>query len=105
MSLRAGVSYDTSGVRHGYENLDFQPFEQAALHLGATVRIAHRLDLTAAYVHVFIPTVTVSAPDAAIRRVVGGDANPSNPAQATLVNAGTYTGQADVLAVSAAGHF
>ncbi len=105
LGLRAGFAYETHGVTRGYEQLDFTPFRQASVHAGATVRIAHRVDLSLAYAHVFQPTVVVSPQDAAIRRTVGGDADPNDPAEATLANAGRYRGKSDVLVLQVGAYF
>ena len=105
LGLRAGVAYESHGVTRGYEQLDFTPFRQASLHAGATWRVAHRVDLSVAYAHVFQPTVTVSPQQAAYRRTVGGDADPNDPAEATLVNAGRYRGKSDVLVLQVGAYF
>jgi hypothetical protein len=105
LGIRAGVAYESHGVARGYEQLDFTPFRQASVHLGGTWRVAHRVDLSVAYAHVFQPTVVVSPQQAAYRRTVGGDADPSDPADATLVNAGRYRGRSDVLVLQAGAYF
>ena len=67
--------------------------------------MARFLDLSASYTHVFVSDVTVSPADARVRRIVSGDADPNNPTQATLVNAGKYWGHSDVIVLGATGHF
>lgn len=50
---RAGFSYESDGVKDGFEQLDFQPFRRFGLHAGATVRVLDSIDLSAAYTHLF----------------------------------------------------
>lgn len=90
LGLRAGIRYETSGVTHGYEQIDFTPFRNVSLHLGGTVRIAHRVDVSLALAHVRYPDVDVGPTEARFRRIVSGDANPNSPTDATLANAGLY---------------
>lgn len=105
LAVRAAFSFESNGQQHGYEQLDFQPFRLFGLHCGGTVRVARFLDLSASYTHVFVSDVTVSPADARIRRIVSGDADPNDPTQATLVNAGKYWGHSDVIVLGATGHF
>ena len=104
LGLRAGLRFETHGVSHGYEQLDFQPCRNVSTHLGATVRIAKRVDLSLAFAHVFLADVTVSPEDARIRRIVSGDADPNDPNDASLANAGRFTGHANVLVLEATAH-
>lgn len=101
LGLRAGLRFETRGVERGYEQLDFQPFRNVSAHLGATVRIAKRVDLSVAFAHVFTPDVTVSPEQARIRRIVSGDADAD---EATLANAGTFRANANVLVLEATAH-
>lgn len=102
LGLRGGIRYETSGVQHGYEQIDFTPFRNVSLHVGGTVRIVSRVDVSLALAHVFYPDVNVSAADARIRRIVSGDANPNDPAEATIANAGTYRNAVTTLMLEAA---
>lgn len=104
LGLRAGLRYETHGVRRGYEQLDFAPFRNVSTHVGATVRIAKRVDLSLAYAHVFLADVNVSPEQARIRRVVGGDADPNDPAEASIANAGRFRGSANAFMLEATAH-
>ncbi len=101
LGLRAGLRYETSGVQHGYEQIDFTSFRNVSMHLGATVRVASRVDLSLALAHVRYPDVTVGPDEARIRRIVSGDADPNDPAEATLANAGLYRNRMTALMVEA----
>ncbi len=102
LGLRAGVSYETNGVTHGYQNLDFTPFQNIGLHLGVTLRLAKKFDLSVAAAHFVFPDVKVSAEDARVRRVTSGlNAN----ANAAIVNAGTFTRSSTALALQFGAHF
>jgi long-subunit fatty acid transport protein len=105
LAVRGGLSYLSNGVQGGYQQLNFQPFRQVGVHLGGTYRIAGFLDLSVAYAHIFQPDVRVSPQDANLRRTVGGDADPDDPEDAALVNAGLYTGRHHVLIVEAGARF
>lgn len=102
LGLRAGIRYETSGVRHGYEQVDFTPMRNVSLHLGGTVRIASRVDVSLAIAHVRYPDVTVAPEDARIRRIVSGDADPNDPVDASIANAGTYRNRMTALMLEAA---
>ncbi|MFW5924573.1 MAG: OmpP1/FadL family transporter [Myxococcota bacterium] len=104
LGLRAGLSFNSDGVDDGFENIDFTPFRRVGLHAGATVRIASVVDLSVAYAHIFQPDRDVGVDEAGVRRVVGGD-EPTDPADAEVVNAGTITSDYDLLMVEASGHF
>lgn len=97
LGLRAGIRYETSGVSHGYEQIDFTPFRNVSMHVGGTVRVVSRLDLSFALGHIRYPDVDVSAADARIRRIVSGDADPASTTDASIANAGTYRNRATTL--------
>jgi hypothetical protein len=105
LAVRGGVSYESHGVQRGYPQLDFQPFTRVGLHVGGTWRLAGRVDLSVAYAHLFQPDVNVSVQDAALRRGVGGDADPQNPEHAAIVNAGRFSSRYNVLVLEAAARF
>jgi long-subunit fatty acid transport protein len=104
-AVRGGLSYVSNGVQGGYQQLNFQPFRQVGLHMGGTYRVAGFLDLSVAYAHIFQPDVNVSPQQANLRRTVGGDADPENPQDAEIVNAGRFTGRHHVLIVEAGARF
>lgn len=58
-ALRAGLSYESDGVTDGFEQIDFLPFRRVGLHLGGTIRIADRFDISIAYAHLFQETTDV----------------------------------------------
>ncbi|MFW6049556.1 MAG: OmpP1/FadL family transporter [Myxococcota bacterium] len=101
-AVRGGFSFESQGVEKGYEQLNFQPWRRVGLHLGATVRIANRVDLSATYAHIFQPDRTVSVQDAQYRRAAGGDATEED---ASIQNAGTFTANYDVLILGASARF
>lgn len=96
LGLRAGFSYETSGVEHGYEQLFFLPLERYGVHVGATVRIDHRFDVSLAYAHFFQPTVFNAVTEARLPSAAA-------PEDASFItNAGTLRSHYDVLAVEGA---
>ncbi|MFW6067050.1 MAG: OmpP1/FadL family transporter [Myxococcota bacterium] len=108
--VRAGLSFQSHGVKRGYEQLDFTPFRRTGIHLGATVRIAHRVDASLAYAHIFQRTVENEPADARYRRAAtvtdeeDPDAEPTDE-DAAIVNAGTITGHTHLLMLELAAHF
>lgn len=101
LALRAGFSFETRGVRSGYEQLDFLPLQRYGMHLGATARFG-RFDLTLAYARLLQPTVDVSVERAQLRRNVAGLAGEGD---AAIMNAGRYRSSFDVAALQATYHF
>jgi|GEM_PF-5521344 len=102
LGLRAGVSYETNGVTNGYQNIDFTPFQNVGVHLGATLRLAKKFDISLAFAHFMFSDVKLSAADARVRRVTSG----LNSAQdVAIVNAGTYTRGTTSLALQLGAHF
>ncbi|MFW6051788.1 MAG: OmpP1/FadL family transporter [Myxococcota bacterium] len=102
LALRGGLSFDSNGVQRGYEQLDFTPFRRVGLHLGTTLRIARRIDVSVAYAHIFQPDRSISVDDAQLRRAIGGDVEPDD---AIVTNAGTITSRYHVLVLEAGAHF
>ena len=102
LGLRAGVSYESTGVEQGYENLDFTPFQNVGLHLGATLRIVHKIDLSSSFAQHIFATVKTSIKRAGVRRVTSGDLVEGDD---TIVNAGSYTRRSSVLALQVSAHF
>ncbi len=87
-TVRAGYSFESSGVKDGYGQLDFTPFKRYGLSAGATVRILDLVDVSAAYAYFFIPDVTNSIRDAGVRRPVTG---MTLPGEDVVSNAGKIT--------------
>lgn len=102
LAVRAGFHYESSGIDKGYTQLDFFPSERYGVHLGATVRLMERLDLSLAYAHIFHASVTVSASDAQYRQLAPLPLSMDTPA---IVNAGKYTASIDVLSLQASYRF
>lgn len=50
-ALRIGLSYETKGVKDGFEQLDFAPFNRIGGHVGLTLRIG-RFDISLAYAYI-----------------------------------------------------
>jgi long-subunit fatty acid transport protein len=108
-ALRAGVSFETSGLKRGYTQLDFIPGQRIGLHGGLTVRLG-RLDISLAYAHIFQRTETVSEGDAAIVQTVALDQaaidnGDEGARQHTNVNAGRYTVSYDIASLALNYHF
>ncbi|MFT3923733.1 MAG: outer membrane protein transport protein [Myxococcales bacterium] len=102
LGLRAGVSYETNGVTQGYQNIDFTPFENVGIHLGATLRLAKKFDISLAFAHFMFPDVKVAAAEARVRRVTSG---LNSVQDAAIVNAGTYTRSTTSFALQLGAHF
>jgi long-subunit fatty acid transport protein len=101
LALRAGYSFESNGVKDGYHQLDFQPWQRFGFMLGATVRIIDMIDISASYAYFVIPDVKNSVQDAGVPRVITGDARP---ADAEIANAGTLTQTAQALVVEVGMH-
>ncbi|MEM9067973.1 MAG: hypothetical protein AAGE52_05680 [Myxococcota bacterium] len=127
LAARLGLSYETKGVEGGYEQFDFMPFQRTGLHLGLTLRFG-RFDLSVAYAHIWQTSVTVregrgeqinadfrttqincendavcSAQDPEEQRRQA--AEDSNFGAGTIVNAGRFTSNFDVLSLGLTYHF
>jgi long-subunit fatty acid transport protein len=105
LGLRAGVSYDSSGVANGYQNIDFTPFQNVGLHVGATLRLAGKFDISAAFAHYFFPDVKVSVHAANVRRIVNPSGQTLQPGDDAVVNAGTFARGSTVLSMQLGAHF
>ena len=104
LAVRAGVSYETSGVDTRYVQLDFIPGERIGVGGGATLRLG-KLDLSLAYQHIFQAdiTSTATAPSGlaadadGLRQIALGDGQ--------VINQGTYTAKFDVFSLGATYRF
>ncbi len=108
-ALRAGVSYETSGLKRGYTQLDFIPGERLGLYGGLTVRIG-RVDVSLAYSHIFQRSETVSEADASVVQTVALDqaaidSGDASARQHTNVNAGRYTASYNIASLAVNYHF
>jgi len=126
LALRAGSHFETSGTNSVFQGPDTIPGMRLGLHLGATLRI-ERFDLSIAYAHIFQFDSTVTSADANLRlgAVMGGRASgdaytcreggavaaydPERPVVqrgcyppgfGSVVNAGTYQGEYNVVSLS-----
>ena len=122
-SVRGGLSYETRGIDPAYTQLDFMPLRRIGVHGGLTLRIG-RFDVSLAYAHYFMESVTVSPDDVASPsvgaacpagadsqpgcvlggRFEGGRGLPQVVASAftgapKVVNVGTYSGNVDLLSI------
>jgi hypothetical protein len=88
LAVRAGHSFESSGIEAGYGQLDFTPFKRYGISVGATVRISDLIDISAGYAYFIIPDVENSVSEAAIRRNVSG---MPRPGEDEIANAGTIT--------------
>jgi len=123
-SARIGFSYETKGVKDGFEQLDFMPFQRFGLHMGLTFRIAKWFDISVAYARIFQSTVTVTEDQASLHQVDAASRiaeleNCGNPPDAdcprsdrqglsgegTVVNAGRYKSHFDILSLGLTYHF
>lgn len=95
LGLRAGLSFESSGVTHGFEQIDFLPFRRVGIHLGGTVRIADRFDVSVAYAHLFQETTDVrgsycaASTENCLNRAVASDPPQESeliPANAGIIN-------------------
>jgi long-chain fatty acid transport protein len=96
LQLRAGVAYETSGIKEAYVSPLTIDSSKVATSVGAGLYIGRRWRLDAVYSHVFANDVTVTPQEAAVPRV-----NPvqGNPTQTAAVNGGRYSSSADAIGV------
>jgi long-chain fatty acid transport protein len=96
LQLRAGVSYETSGIKEAYVSPLTIDRSKIATSVGAGLYIGKRWRLDAVYSHLFASDVTVTPQEAAVPRV-----NPvqGNPTQTATVNGGRYSSSADSIGV------
>lgn len=88
-NLRAGFSFESNGVQHGYESVDNLPLRGFGVHVGTSVHVSRVVELTLGYARILRPTTYVDPADARIEQSVG--ARPGSLADDHVyVNAGTY---------------
>jgi hypothetical protein len=127
-TVRAGVSYETDGAEPQYVDITNYMLGRMGIHVGATLRIARKTDLSVGYVHFIqkdvrltpnlpnnapLPRVIQENPDK--YHLVQGDndgaagfpiTDSSDPAEGPLfANAGSYYYHLDVISVDFAQHF
>lgn len=103
LGLRAGLSYESNGVSYGFHNVDFVPFQRVGIHLGGTVRIADRFDISIAYAHLFQGDSNLNAEYCeadvtnCLVRTAPGEAPP--PEELVAVNAGVIRSSGNLLSL------
>lgn len=98
LRVRTGLSYESSGVEHGYESVDNLPLRSVGVHAGLSVSVTDTLELSAGYSRVFRPTTTVAPEDARIEQSVGVRPGALEDDH-VYVNGGTYRTGLHVIAV------
>ncbi len=100
-AVRAGASFETQGVNDAFAGLDFLPGMRLGLHVGATVRLGGRLDLSIAYAHMFQWDIEVTRQEANLAAVSASSTMPGLVVDGTdrVVNAGTYEVGMNVLSL------
>jgi hypothetical protein len=96
-AVRAGFSYESSGVNEAYQAIDFFVGSRIGIHAGLTVRLG-RIDVSLAYAHFFQETVEVTTAVALYEQT-----SAAPPGE--IVGAGKYTSNIDSFAVAANYHF
>jgi hypothetical protein len=61
-AVSLGAHYENRGVEPNYMQIDYWPLSRVGLHAGVKFRVAHSIDLTASYAHIFQETLVVGAP-------------------------------------------
>ena len=109
LALRAGFSYETSGLRNGFfgENsgggsVDFFPLQRFGLHMGFTTRIKERLDISGAFSYFRLSPERVEngLVDQVVINPFGGGSQIGPDQGATIVNNGTFSSRQIVLSAS-----
>jgi hypothetical protein len=127
-SVRAGVSYETDGTEPRYNDITNYMLGRTGLHVGATVRIAGKTDISIGYVHFIqkdvrltpnlrgapLPNAWVEDPDR-YNLVQEGEGDgvagfpitdSPDPAEGPLfANAGEYYYHLDVISIGLSQHF
>lgn len=98
LRLRTGLSYETSGVEHGYESVDNLPLRSIGVHAGLSVSLSRVVEISAGYSRVFRPTTTVDPADARIEQSVGVRPGALEDDH-VFVNGGTYRTGLHVIAL------
>jgi hypothetical protein len=123
LAVRAGVSYETNGQDPSYLNVTNYMLGRTGLHVGATVRVGVKTDISVAYAHFIQKNVALTVnerepfntTDPAKYHVVTGkndgmakfaipDAQDSGEGP-LFANAGTFYYHLDIVSVSLAQHF
>lgn len=102
-SVRSGLSFETNGVRRGYEQLSFRPGQRVGVHAGLTYRIANRVDVIVSYAHIFEQNVTLDSEEAQLEAQVGSE-NLSG-GESFTTNAGTFRSNYNVVSLGLNAYF
>ena len=126
-TVRAGVSYETDGTEPRYNDITNYMLGRTGIHVGATLRVADKTDLSIGYVHFIqkevrltpnlagapVPAAWTMDPDK--YHLVTGDndgtagfsiSDSMNPDEGPLfANAGEYFYHLDVISIGLAQHF
>ncbi len=94
LALRAGLAYETRGVPVKNMNIDYWPVAKTALHFGITWRVAGKVDLSAAYAHIFNETINVDVGTGNVKEVTALFSDRALP-----VNEGRYTSRIDIISL------
>jgi len=99
LSVRAGVSYESSAIRTPYMNLDYFAQQKVGLHLGASVMIGRMFKLSVAYAHLFYGNVNTGVGQGKVPEIVAIPATPPNTVPAQPVNEGSYRARQDIVSL------
>jgi hypothetical protein len=96
LSLRWGASYESSTVPEDWTRVDYAQWETFGVAGGVTARLPwYGLELTAGYLHLFMPDRTVT--DGKARKLSAFPADPADPEM--VINNGTYRTSMDIFSV------
>jgi hypothetical protein len=109
-AIRLGFSFESKGVEDGYEQLDFMPFMRFGAHIGLTMRLGF-FDISLAYAHIQQVETTVSVQNGQITQVHAEETfadlqdRESVAGHGTIINAGRYRSNFDVVSLGLTYHF
>ena len=96
LSLRWGLSYESSSVPEEWTRIDYAQWETFGVSGGVTVRLPwYGVDLTAGYLHLFMPDRTVTNGQA--RKLSAFPTDPADPEM--IINNGSYRTSMDIFSV------
>ncbi|MDB4985752.1 MAG: hypothetical protein JWN04_930 [Myxococcaceae bacterium] len=93
LAVRAGISYESSGVPAKNMNIDYWPVQKVTLSCGATIKLKS-WKISAAYAHAFNQSVNTPVGSGNVKEVVA-----LNMPAAQAVNEGKYTSHLNVLSL------
>ena len=96
LSLRWGLSYESSSVPEEWTRVDYAQWETFGVSGGVTVRLPwYGVELTAGYLHLFMPDRTVTNGQA--RKLSAFPTDPADPEM--IINNGSYRTSMDIFSV------